>query len=123
MNEQPTSEAHHGDHTHEHHGHHHGHGHHGPSVKTYMAVFGALVVCTLVSFVANVGVRQGVIGPLSSFGVIMTVAVIKALLVAYFFMHLIVDWRKVYIFIVPTLILGPLMVVVLLPDIVLAWNR
>ncbi|MBY0524944.1 MAG: cytochrome C oxidase subunit IV family protein [Gemmataceae bacterium] len=109
---------------HGHHAHHvgHGHGHHGPSVKTYMAVFGALLICTLVSFVANVAVRQGVMGAFASFAIIFLVACLKATLVAVWFMHLKFDWNKVYVMIVPALILGPMLIIVLLPDIVLAWK-
>jgi cytochrome c oxidase subunit IV len=96
--------------------------HHGPNIRAYMAVFGALIICTLVSFVANLAVRQGVMGAHLSFAIILAVAVFKATLVAMFFMHLKFDWPKVYILIVPALILGPLLVVVLLPDMVLAWT-
>jgi cytochrome c oxidase subunit 4 len=116
-----TAEGAHGHHGHEHHGHH-GHAHHGPNVGAYMAVFGALVVCTLVSFVANIGVRNEVLSPFSSFAIIFLVACIKATLVAVFFMHLQFDWKKVYMMIIPALILGPLLMLVLLPDIVLAWR-
>jgi caa(3)-type oxidase subunit IV len=109
---------------HEHHGHeHHGHdAHHGPNVKAYMAVFGALVICTIVSFVANVAVRSDVLSSFSSFVIIFGVACLKATLVAMVFMHLKYDWKKVYVMIIPALILGPLLVIVLLPDIVLAWK-
>jgi hypothetical protein len=36
-------------------------------------------------------------------------------------MHLILDWKRVYFLIVPALVLGPMLVIVLLPDIVLGW--
>jgi cytochrome c oxidase subunit IV len=96
--------------------------HHGPNVRAYLMVFGALVICTLMSFVFNYGARADVINTYTSFTAIMTVSVIKATLVGTIFMHLKWDWGKVYIMIVPALILGPLLVVVLLPDIVLAWR-
>jgi len=119
-----TAEGPHGHEHHHHHEHHehHGHAHHGPNIRAYFAVFGALVICTLVSFVANVAVRQDVLSSFSSFAIIFAVACFKATLVAVFFMHLSADWKKVYMLIIPALILGPLLMIVLLPDIVLAWK-
>ncbi len=96
---------------------------HGPSVQSFLAVFGALVVFTALSFVANTMARYETISVFTSFVIILGVAVLKALLVAAWFMHLRWDWPKVYIMIVPALILGPLLVIVLLPDIVLAWKH
>jgi len=99
---------------------HGGESHHGPSLKAYLLVFGALSVFTAVSFLVNTLLGQGsVTGML----VILGVAVCKAMLVAAFFMHLVVDWGRVYYLIVPALILGALLVVVLLPDIVLTWHH
>lgn len=110
------------EHGHEHH-HHHGHDeHHGPNIKAYLTVFGALVICTLVSFVANIAARQEVMSAFTSFAIIFAVACLKATLVAMIFMHLKWDWKKVYMMIIPALILGPLLMLVLLPDIVLAWK-
>src|SRR5262249_25841292 len=100
--------------------------HHGPSVRAYFYVFGALAVFTLVSFVANYAARtpeeHPLISKFASFAIILAVAVCKALLVAMFFMHLLLDWKRVYVLIVPALVLGPLLVIVLLPDIVMAWH-
>jgi cytochrome c oxidase subunit IV len=50
------------------------------------------------------------------------VAVVKALLVVFYFMHLMWDWRKVAFMIVPALILGAMFAIVLMPDIVVAWH-
>jgi caa(3)-type oxidase subunit IV len=85
-------------------------------VKEYLIVFGALSVFTAISFVV-----YELFPPRSTaaFLIILAVAVCKALLVAAFFMHLIADWKKVYMMIVPALILGPMLMMVLLPDIVL----
>jgi len=95
------------------------HAHHGPDVKSYLVVFGALAVFTLVSFVVNyftgVGSTVGLV-------IIMAVAVVKAVLVAAYFMHLKYDWGKLFFMIIPCLILATMLVVVLLPDIVLAWR-
>jgi len=52
----------------------------------------------------------------------LSLMAIKFLLVVLFFMHLKIDWKKVIVFIVPTMILAPLMVIVLWPDVVLAWR-
>ncbi len=96
--------------------------HHGPGVKAYLIVFSALALFTLVSFLANLIARKEVITPHESFVIILSVSVVKTCLVGAFFMHLIVDWRKVYYLIVPAFILGTMMMIVLLPDIVLAWH-
>ena len=37
-------------------------------------------------------------------------------------MHLKFDWAKVYFIIVPVSILGVMMMIVLMPDIVMAWQ-
>ena len=97
--------------------------HAGPTVNAYLAVFGALVVFTLVSFVVNWAVRQGMLTPEMGFTIILAVAVCKATLVGMFFMHLILDWRKVYFMILAAGILGTMLVIVLLPDIVLNWRH
>jgi cytochrome c oxidase subunit 4 len=97
---------------------------HGPPVKAYLVVFGALAIFTLVSFVANWAAHPetGLITPGVSFAIIFLVAIVKATLVAMFFMHLKFDWGRVYFMIIPVLILGVMMVMVLLPDIVIAWK-
>jgi caa(3)-type oxidase subunit IV len=98
--------------------------HDGPLVKAYLVIFLALTIFTLVSFIANYAAHpeQGWITPTQSFMIILGVAIVKAILVAMFFMHLKFDWGRVYFMIVPVLILGTMMMIVLLPDIVLAWR-
>lgn len=96
--------------------------HHGPGVKAYLGIFGALSAFTLVSFVANYYARQHTITHEQSFIIILGVAVVKACLVGTYFMHLIVDWRRLYYLLIPAFILGTMMMFVLLPDIVLAWR-
>lgn len=102
--------------------HGHGHKHHGPGFTSYIVVFLALSIFTIVSFLVNGAVRAENLTPQTGFIIILSVAVVKALLVAVWFMHLIVDWGKLYFFIFPTFILGTMMMIVLLPDIVLAWK-
>lgn len=102
---------------------HDSHGeHHGPTVKTYLAVFVALSVFTGVSFVCNSMARNQTITPQTSFTIILAVAVVKAVLVITYFMHVIVDWRKIYFLLVVTFILATMMMFVLMPDGVIAWR-
>lgn len=98
----------------------HEHGHHGPNVRAYLIVFGALAVCTGLSFLVNVAFPPP---HLTGAGIIMVVAVIKATLVGMIFMHLKWDWSRLYFLIVPSFILGTMMMIVLLPDLVFAWTR
>jgi caa(3)-type oxidase subunit IV len=96
--------------------------HHGPNYSTYMVVFGALTAFTLISFVVNSWYPPGSEHAMRGASIIMGVAVVKAFLVGLIFMHLISDWGKVYFIIVPIFILGVMMVIVLLPDMVMAWH-
>jgi caa(3)-type oxidase subunit IV len=96
--------------------------HAGPNVKLYLVIGGALAVFTVVSFVVNAMYRGGTITAQTGFVIILGVAVCKAVLVAMFYMHLKYDWGRVYFMVVPVLILGTMFMVVLLPDIVLAWH-
>jgi cytochrome c oxidase subunit 4 len=93
--------------------------HEGPNFQAYMVVFGALSIFTAISFIVNATVGRNMTG----LTIILGVAVIKAVLVGLYFMHLIVDWPKLYYLIFPTFILGAMFIVVLLPDIVLTWPR
>ena len=97
--------------------------HEGITVKTYFLIFGALAVCTAISFMVNEGERHHMIGAYAGFAMIFAVAVCKMVLVAMFFMHLKLDWTRLYFVIVPVMILAVMMLVVLLPDIVLAWHH
>jgi cytochrome c oxidase subunit 4 len=92
--------------------------HHGPGFQAYMVVFGALSIFTAISFLVNYTVGRNHTGLV----IILGVAVIKAVLVGTYFMHLIVDWPKLYYLIFPTFILAAMFITVLLPDIVLAWS-
>lgn len=93
--------------------------HHGPNVKAYMTVFAALVVFTAMSFVVNRFLGH----TFASFAIILGVAVCKAVLVAMIFMHLKWDWGRLYFLVIPVMILGTMMLIVFLPDIVLAWRE
>jgi cytochrome c oxidase subunit IV len=92
--------------------------HAGPSFQTYMYVFYALCICTALSFVFNLVLGHG----LTSAGLIMIVAVIKASLVASIFMHLKFDWGKIYCIILPVCVVTVMMVIILSIDTTLAWH-
>jgi cytochrome c oxidase subunit 4 len=101
----------------------HGHeAHAGPDLRLYMMVAAALAGFTASSFVFNRLVDAKTISHEVGFILILGVAIAKAFLVGMFFMHLKYDWGKLYFIIVPIGILGVMMMVVLLPDIVLAWK-
>ena len=97
--------------------------HDGHGLKPYLVVFGALVIFTALSFVFNSMVRAGSISAETGFTLILAVAVCKAVLVGTYFMHLLLDWKRLYFVIIPVMIMGAMMIIVLLPDIVLAWHH
>jgi cytochrome c oxidase subunit 4 len=104
--------------------HHAGdHADHGDVFKAYMVVAAALGVFTATSFIFNWMARSGAISTTMSFVLILSVAVVKAVLVAMYFMHLKWDWWMLYFLIVPVFIMGTMMMVVLLPDGVLGPHR
>ena len=71
----------------------------------------ALVVMVMFLFLRNLSAT-----------IILSVAVVKALLVAIYFMRLKWDWGRLYFLIIPALVLAPMLVFALLPDIVLYWH-
>ena len=93
----------------------HGGEHHGPSFQVYMVIAGVLAVCTAMSFIVN----QTVSVAFLAFVLILGVAILKAVLVGMYFMHLKWDWKFLYFLIVPVFIMGTMMAVVLLPDILI----
>jgi cytochrome c oxidase subunit 4 len=101
---------------------HHPEGHHGPNLQVYMVVASALAIFTLVSFVCNWLVRQDVMSAVLAFVIILSVAVVKSTLVGLYFMHLKYDWARLYFVIVPISILATMMIIVLMPDLVVAWH-
>jgi cytochrome c oxidase subunit IV len=94
------------------------HDEHVPSFQLYMYVFYALCVCTALSFAFNLALGHG----MTSAGLIMIVAVIKASLVASIFMHLKFDWGKLYCIILPVCVVTVMMVIILSIDATLAWH-
>lgn len=104
------------------HEHHHHHAHHGPTLQMYLTIFIALSVFTIVSFIVNGAVRSESLSAETGFALILGVAIVKAVLVGLVFMHLKYDWGRLFFIIIPVSIMGVLLVVVLLPDILLAWH-
>lgn len=96
--------------------------HHLMNTKPYLVVFVLLSIFTLVSFVANYFVQHDSISAATGFVLILGVAVVKAVLVATYFMHLKWDWSKLYFLIIPAFVLAPMALFALLPDIVLYWK-
>ena len=87
--------------------------------RSYMMVFAALCVFTAASFAVNRVLGQN----LTSAGIIFAVAIVKACLVGYIFMHLKYDWPKVYGFLIPIIILCVMSTLIFLPDFgVYYWN-
>jgi caa(3)-type oxidase subunit IV len=115
MSEPHADPAAHADHVHGDHAHE---GH--ISDKTFMKVFGALLIFTAGSYITNR--IFGSHSPIANFALIGLIAICKAFLVVTFFMHLKIDWRKVFVFLVPICILAPMVIIVLWPDIVLGWR-
>ncbi len=96
---------------------------HGPGLfRAYMIVAAALAIFTAASFVVNGMVHAGSLTHVTGFWIILSVAVIKALLVALYFMHLLADWSKVCFLIVPVLILAALTILAFVPDHVFDWQ-
>ena len=97
-----------------------GHVHHGPTLPVYLAIAAALSVFTAVSFIVSAAGYAHTMGGLT---IILGVAVCKATLVGMFFMHLKYDWFKLYFMIIPVFILAVMMMLVLMPDTVVAWSH
>jgi caa(3)-type oxidase subunit IV len=97
--------------------------HHGPGFGSYMTVAAVLSVCTVASFFFNGLAQNQTITTFTSFALILSVAILKATLVVLIFMHLKWDWRFLYFLLIPTFILGVMMMVVLMPDILLGGGR
>ena len=92
--------------------------HSEPSDKLYLMIAASLGGLTIVSYLADLlGLPRGAL-----ILVVLSVAVVKATLVASFFMHLKFDWNKVRVMIIPALILACVLVFALLPDITLAMR-
>jgi caa(3)-type oxidase subunit IV len=97
--------------------------HAGPNTRLYLIIGACLAVFTGTSFLFNYLERHGTMSVMQAFYLILGTAVIKAILVAMFFMHLKFEWGKLYFMIIPALIIATMMVIVFLPDQVLFWQK
>jgi cytochrome c oxidase subunit 4 len=94
------------------------HEHHESHLRTYLAVFLVLCLCTVISVIADVvhfAPRNIVVA------VVMAVAVTKALCVMLFFMHLKFERAWKYLLLTPTLILAAAIPFALAPDIAMHY--
>jgi caa(3)-type oxidase subunit IV len=97
---------------------------HGPAdTRPYILIFVILCVFTAVSFGVNHFVQTQAISSGTGFVIILSVAVVKALCVVMIFMHVKWDWGRLYFLIIPALILAPMLVFALLPDLVIYWHN
>ena len=93
----------------------HGHEDHGGNAK-YLAVFGALVVLTAISFfLANSSVYET--SPVVARAAMMAVSCAKAMLVMLFFMHLLWEANWKYVLTIPASLMSVFLVLMLVPDI------
>jgi caa(3)-type oxidase subunit IV len=99
------------------------HAGHGPTVKLYLLIGVALSVFTAISFIVNYYVKLGTLSVEAGFVLILGVAIVKATLVGAIFMHLKWDYKYTYFMLIPAFILATMMMIVLLPDMVLAWKH
>ncbi len=87
---------------------------HHPHVN-YMAVFGALILLTIASYIADkVG---GTLGHVIIALVVLTIACFKAMFVMLYFMHLKFEGKWKFVLLSPTLILALAIIAALMPDI------
>jgi cytochrome c oxidase subunit 4 len=93
--------------------------HNEPSDKMYLAIAGSLAGLTIISYIGDLlhMPRPALIC------LVLLVALVKATLVATFFMHLKFDWAKVKVMLIPAVILAGVLVFALLPDITLAMRE
>src|SRR5262245_39145529 len=90
--------------------------HDGSKDKMYLAIAGSLAGLTAISYIGD---KLHLSRP-ALICLVLAVALVKASLVAAFFMHLNIDWTKVKVMIIPAMILAAILVFALMPDITLA---
>lgn len=95
------------------HGHHEEHG----SLSTYISVFVALLILTVVSFAVGNWHSLKDKAPGVVWAFMMAVSVSKALLVILFFMHLKWEANWKYVLTVPCCIMSVFLVLMLVPDV------
>jgi cytochrome c oxidase subunit IV len=95
------------------HGHHEEHG----SLTTYLSVFVALLILTVLSFAVGNWQDLKVKAPGIVWAFMMAVSVSKALLVILFFMHLKWEANWKYVLTVPCCIMSVFLMLMLVPDV------
>lgn len=96
---------------------HHGHDH----VKTYLRVFIALLVLTLLEYAyARIFAHAGLFTLIAG---LTSLAVIKAALVGMFFMHLAFEGRWKYLILIPTAFFAVVVVAGIYPDVGVAREK
>ncbi|MGF1582139.1 MAG: cytochrome C oxidase subunit IV family protein [Gemmataceae bacterium] len=95
----------------------HGDDHHGPTFIEYMIIFGALCLATATSYALFEIFGRSFYGVVT----ITMVSIVKATLVAVYFMHLKFDWNRLYFIVIPLMILTVMTIVVLMPDVMFGW--
>ena len=91
----------------------------GHKHPNYMAIFWYLAILTVI----EIAVIFLPFGKVVNGTLLCGLAVGKAALVAMYFMHLKWDWGRLYFLIIPALVLAPMLVFALLPDIVIYWRN
>jgi cytochrome c oxidase subunit IV len=98
------------------HAHDHDHEHSHGGFGTYMAVFGGLIVLTIISFwLGNSSLKET--APASAWAGMMAVSFGKAMLVILFFMHLKWEANWKYVLTIPAMMMSVFLVCMLIPDV------
>ncbi len=102
--------------SHSSHDSHGGESHAHGSFGTYMAVFGGLIVLTVLSFwIGNSGIKDEM--PQAAWAGMMAVSCGKAMLVILFFMHLKWEANWKYVLTVPSVMMSLFLLCMLIPDV------
>ena len=94
----------------------HGHEEHG-SMSTYVSVFIALLVCTVISVTVGSSTTLREKTPGVMMAAMMAVSTVKAMLVILFFMHLKWEASWKYVLTIPCSIMSVFLVLMLIPDV------
>ena len=86
---------------------------HVESHAPYFKVFGALLALTILEYVYASFVKPPFLTLIVG---LMAMALIKAAMVAWYFMHLKFEGRWIYLMVIPVLILATILTVALIPD-------
>ncbi|MBN01024.1 MAG: hypothetical protein CMJ77_18060 [Planctomycetaceae bacterium] len=99
----------------------HNHEDHG-GFKTYMFVFGGLIVLTIMSFwIGNSDLKNQ--SPAAAWAGMMAVSCGKAMLVILFFMHLKWEANWKYVLTIPAMMMSIFLVLMLVPDVGMRTRR